>query len=139
MNELKVEVESQAMTESQMEVETNSSSQESLPKPQAMYRCKKCRRIVAIEENIVPHEPGKGEECFAWKKRSGNYAERVQCSSVFVEPMKWMQNSKPLLYIDVLTVSQQESLHLLTHCFVFLQYMMELLKRSFFVWDVTPG
>ncbi|CAN6912994.1 unnamed protein product [Brassica oleracea] len=92
MTESQMEVESQAMTESQMEVETNSSSQESLPKPQAMYRCKKCRRIVAIEENIVPHEPGKGEECFAWKKRSGNYAERVQCSSIFVEPMKWMQN-----------------------------------------------
>ena len=121
MNELKVEVESKAMTDqSQMEVETDSSALESLSKPQAMYRCKKCRRIVAIEENIVPHEPGKGEECFAWKKRSGNYAERVQCSSIFVEPMKWMQNSKPFaLYIDVLTVSQQESLHLLTHCFVF--------------------
>ncbi|RID78118.1 hypothetical protein BRARA_A00972 [Brassica rapa] len=93
MNELKVEVESKAMTDqSQMEVETDSSALESLSKPQAMYRCKKCRRIVAIEENIVPHEPGKGEECFAWKKRSGNYAERVQCSSIFVEPMKWMQN-----------------------------------------------
>ncbi|KAF8047237.1 hypothetical protein N665_3136s0003 [Sinapis alba] len=91
MTELKIEVESKAMAGSQMEVETNPSSQESLPKPQAMYRCKKCRRIVAIEENIVPHEPGKGEECFAWKKRSGNYAEQVQCSSIFVEPMKWMQ------------------------------------------------
>ncbi|KAL1224794.1 putative inactive dual specificity protein phosphatase-like [Cardamine amara subsp. amara] len=83
------------MTELQMEVETNSSSDESLPKesipkPQVIYRCKKCRRIIAIEENVVPHEPGKGEECFAWKKRSGN-SERVQCSSIFVEPMKWMQ------------------------------------------------
>ncbi|CAL9225958.1 unnamed protein product [Arabidopsis halleri] len=84
------------MSELQMEVEveTNSSLQESIPKPtpkpQVMYRCKKCRRIVAIEENIVPHEPGKGEECFAWKKRSGN-SELVQCSSIFVEPMKWMQ------------------------------------------------
>ncbi|ESQ55537.1 hypothetical protein EUTSA_v10027050mg, partial [Eutrema salsugineum] len=80
----------EAMTELQMEVETNSSSQEPIPKPQVMYRCKKCRRIVAIEENIVPHERGKGEECFAWKKRSGN-SEQVQCSSIFVEPMKWMQ------------------------------------------------
>ncbi|VVB12569.1 unnamed protein product [Arabis nemorensis] len=81
----------EAMTELQMEVETdNSSSKESLPKPQLIYRCKKCRRIVAIEENIVPHEPGKGEQCFAWKKRSGN-SEQVQCSSIFVEPMKWMQ------------------------------------------------
>lgn len=88
------------MTELKMEVETNSSSEESLPKesipkPQVIYRCKKCRRIVAIEENVVPHEPGKGEECFAWKKRSGN-SEQVQCSSVFVEPMKWMQSSEDL-------------------------------------------
>ncbi|XP_010434513.2 PREDICTED: probable inactive dual specificity protein phosphatase-like At4g18593 [Camelina sativa] len=81
-----------AMTEVQMEmeIETNSSLQESVPKPQVIYRCKKCRRIVAVEENVVPHEPGKGEECFAWKKRSGN-PEHVQCSSIFVEPMKWMQ------------------------------------------------
>ncbi|XP_010496246.1 PREDICTED: probable inactive dual specificity protein phosphatase-like At4g18593 isoform X2 [Camelina sativa] len=81
------------MTEVQMEmeVETNSSLQESaVPKPQVIYRCKKCRRIVAVEENVVQHEPGKGEECFAWKKRSGN-PEQVQCSSIFVEPMKWMQ------------------------------------------------
>lgn len=89
------------MTELQMEVETdNSSSKDSLPKPQLMYRCKKCRRIVAIEENIVPHERGKGEQCFAWKKRSGN-SEQVQCSSIFVEPMKWMQTSEILtLYLN---------------------------------------
>uniref|UniRef100_A0A1J3DZ87 Putative inactive dual specificity protein phosphatase-like n=1 Tax=Noccaea caerulescens TaxID=107243 RepID=A0A1J3DZ87_NOCCA len=77
----------EAMTDLHMEVETTNPC---IPKPQFMYRCKKCRRIVAIEENIVPHEPGKGEECFAWKKRSGN-SEQVQCSSIFVEPMKWMQ------------------------------------------------
>lgn len=114
------------MSELQMEVEveTNSSLQESIPKPtpkpQVMYRCKKCRRIVAIEENIVPHEPGKGEECFAWKKRSGN-SEQVQCSSIFVEPMKWMQTSENLLKSSLLYiekchyVSQQESLQFLSN------------------------
>ncbi|KAL0716863.1 hypothetical protein Bca4012_066185 [Brassica carinata] len=78
MTEFQMGVENKAVTELQEEeVETNSSSQESLPKPQVMYRCRKCRRIVAIEENIAPHEPGRGEECFAWKKRSGN-----ECSAL---------------------------------------------------------
>lgn len=67
-----------------------------IPKPQLIYRCKKCRRIVASEENIVPHERGKGEECFKWKKRSGDCwaKEQPECSSIFVEPMKWMQTGE---------------------------------------------
>ncbi|KAL0679323.1 hypothetical protein Bca4012_007304 [Brassica carinata] len=62
MTEFHMEVESsKPVIELQVEeAETNSSSQESLPEPQVMYRCRKCRRIVAIEDNIVPHKPGKG-------------------------------------------------------------------------------
>ncbi|XP_009608955.1 probable inactive dual specificity protein phosphatase-like At4g18593 [Nicotiana tomentosiformis] len=62
-------------------------------KPQVIYRCKKCRRIVASAEQVVPHEPGEGQKCFKWKKRSNNPwdQEAPQCSSIFVEPMKWMQ------------------------------------------------
>ncbi|XP_021596765.1 probable inactive dual specificity protein phosphatase-like At4g18593 [Manihot esculenta] len=62
-------------------------------RPQVIYRCKKCRRIVASAENIVSHERGKGEQCFKWKKRSGDLLEKepAECSSIFVEPMKWMQ------------------------------------------------
>ncbi|CAL1388316.1 unnamed protein product [Linum trigynum] len=60
-----------------------------------VYRCKKCRRIVASDDNIVLHERGKGQESFKWKKRSGGTIEKtptaVECSSIFVEPMKWMQ------------------------------------------------
>ncbi|GAV81924.1 hypothetical protein CFOL_v3_25377 [Cephalotus follicularis] len=56
-----------------------------------MYCCKKCRRIVAAEENIVPHEGGKGEQCFKYKKRSCGI-ESAECSSIFVEPMKWMES-----------------------------------------------
>ncbi|XP_021294879.1 probable inactive dual specificity protein phosphatase-like At4g18593 [Herrania umbratica] len=63
---------------------------EAVQKPKVIYRCKKCRRIVASEESIVPHERGKGEQCFKWRKRSGE-KEPTQCSSVFVEPLKWMQ------------------------------------------------
>jgi len=60
-----------------------------------IYRCKKCRRIVASEENIVSHERGKGESSFKWKKRSSEAWEAekqpVDCTSIFVEPMKWME------------------------------------------------
>ena len=38
--------------------EANSSDLEPNPKPQVVYRCKKCRRIVAAQENIVPHKRG---------------------------------------------------------------------------------
>ncbi|XP_022715768.1 probable inactive dual specificity protein phosphatase-like At4g18593 [Durio zibethinus] len=73
----------------------NNPNSEAVRKPQLIYRCKKCRRIVASEESIVPHELGKGEQCFKWKKRSGDKLgeekEPTQCSSIFVEPLKWMQ------------------------------------------------
>lgn len=69
-----------------------SDSAEHVPKPQAIYRCKKCRRLVASEENIVPHEQGKGEQCFKRKKRSEMENEPAECSSLFVESMKWMQS-----------------------------------------------
>ncbi|XP_043687376.1 probable inactive dual specificity protein phosphatase-like At4g18593 isoform X2 [Telopea speciosissima] len=63
--------------------------------PKLIFRCKKCRRIVAAQENVVIHERGEGEICFKWKKRSGDPGERdkepPECSSIFVEPMKWMQ------------------------------------------------
>ncbi|KAF2303049.1 hypothetical protein GH714_012944 [Hevea brasiliensis] len=78
---------------SEPETAANNSNLDSLPKPQVIYRCKKCRRLVASAENIVSHERGKGEQCFKWKKRSGDPFERepAECSSIFVEPMKGMQ------------------------------------------------
>eukprot|EP00262_Sarcandra_glabra_P003764 TRINITY_DN1454_c0_g1_i1.p1 TRINITY_DN1454_c0_g1~~TRINITY_DN1454_c0_g1_i1.p1 ORF type:complete len:367 (-),score=39.54 TRINITY_DN1454_c0_g1_i1:507-1607(-) len=58
------------------------------------YRCKKCRRVVAVQENVIGHTPGEGETCFEWQKRkSGNPFNRpdeLECSSIFVEPLKWM-------------------------------------------------
>lgn len=56
------------------------------------YRCKKCRRVVAVQENVVEHIPGEGETSFEWHKRkSGNpFNKSDECSSVFVEPLKWM-------------------------------------------------
>ncbi|XP_057522675.1 probable inactive dual specificity protein phosphatase-like At4g18593 [Amaranthus tricolor] len=70
---------------------TETSCSESSPevKPaekQLIYRCKKCRRIVASEENIVQHEQGKG-----WIKWGAESNPAPECTAIFVEPMKWMQ------------------------------------------------
>ena len=79
----------------------NNSDSVSDPIPQVIYRCKKCRRIVASQEHITTHERGEGQKCFKWKKRSGDPWEMdkkpPECSSIFVEPMKWMESglSKP--------------------------------------------
>ncbi|KAG8372139.1 hypothetical protein BUALT_Bualt12G0035300 [Buddleja alternifolia] len=62
--------------------------------PTRTYRCKKCRRLVALQENVLDHVPGEGETCFEWhKRRSGNPFNRSdenECSSIFVEPLRWM-------------------------------------------------
>ncbi|PRQ56568.1 putative phosphoric monoester hydrolase [Rosa chinensis] len=57
------------------------------------FRCKKCRRLVAVQDNVVDHIPGQGETSFEWlKRKSSNYNnfEDSECSSIFVEPLKWM-------------------------------------------------
>lgn len=58
------------------------------------YRCKKCRRVVALQENVVSHVPREGEACFDWNKRRYSRpfspSDENECSSLFVEPMKWM-------------------------------------------------
>nr|POE64590.1 dual specificity protein phosphatase 12 [Quercus suber] len=58
------------------------------------YRCKKCRRVVALQENVVDHIPGEGETSFEWRKRKSgnpyNKSEESECSSIFVEPLQWM-------------------------------------------------
>ncbi|XP_057467729.1 uncharacterized protein LOC130757100 [Actinidia eriantha] len=58
------------------------------------YRCKKCRRVVALQENVVDHIPGEGETSFEWHKRKSgnpfNKYDETECSSIFVEPLRWM-------------------------------------------------
>jgi hypothetical protein len=71
----------------------------------------------------------------------------VQCSSIFVEPMKWMQTSEKLwqkhftLYRNFLYVSHNKNLcsffFMIFYIIWLLQYMMEWWKRSFYVLDVT--
>ncbi|KAH7856639.1 hypothetical protein Vadar_003838 [Vaccinium darrowii] len=53
---------------------------------------------IRIKNSIkaVPHERGKGKKCFKWRKRGSDPweadKEPPQCSSIFVEPMKWMES-----------------------------------------------
>ncbi|KAJ3686283.1 hypothetical protein LUZ61_015447 [Rhynchospora tenuis] len=80
--------------EPQSSTEIRKLEMESSPgeKPKVIYRCKKCRRIVASEELVVPHEQGEGEKCFKWQDRDTNWSEKKpQCTAIFVQPMKWMQ------------------------------------------------
>lgn len=61
--------------------------------PYPAYRCKKCRRVVALQQNVLDHLPGEGETSFEWqKRRSGNPFAKPdeECSSIFVEPLRWM-------------------------------------------------
>lgn len=72
------------------DVETSGQA-EVIPSP--AYRCKKCRRVVALQQNVVDHLPGEGETSFQWhKRRSGNPFNKPddECSSIFVEPLRWM-------------------------------------------------
>ncbi|KAJ7523775.1 hypothetical protein O6H91_18G062500 [Diphasiastrum complanatum] len=60
----------------------------------SFYRCKKCRRILASQENVLNHSPGVGQEAFKWRKRGQSSKDEMsatQCSSIFVEPMRWMK------------------------------------------------
>ncbi|XP_047151911.1 dual specificity protein phosphatase 12-like [Vigna umbellata] len=59
------------------------------------YRCRKCRRLVALHEHVIDHVPGEGETAFGWNKRRGgnpfNKSKESDCSSIFIEPLRWMK------------------------------------------------
>lgn len=74
---------------------TGAGSQKEEVIPTAAFRCKKCRRVVALQENVVSHTPGEGESSFEWhRRRSGNTFNKYnefECTSIFVEPLRWMK------------------------------------------------
>lgn len=66
------------------------------------FRCKKCRRIVALQDNVVDHIPGEGGKSFEWRKRkSSNLSEDSECPSIFVEPLRWMTAGNCAILITV--------------------------------------
>ncbi|KAJ2161895.1 tyrosine protein phosphatase yvh1 [Coemansia sp. RSA 552] len=61
-------------------------------------RCKKCRRALVTDANILEHSAGAGQVEFSYKKRDTNgtvtphaFPQQRACSSLFVEPMEWME------------------------------------------------
>eukprot|EP00249_Psilotum_nudum_P019208 c27142_g1_i2 orf=166-816(+) len=67
--------------------------QHSQERHSASYRCKRCRRILAVESNVLLHSPGKGDVSFRRKKRDKSLFDEERepgCTSIFVEPMQWM-------------------------------------------------
>ncbi|XP_024362747.1 uncharacterized protein [Physcomitrium patens] len=60
----------------------------------ALYSCKKCKRVVACQENVISHGPASGESPSRWRRRGarrwGGDHDDPACTSIFVEPMQWM-------------------------------------------------
>ncbi|XP_076958229.1 uncharacterized protein LOC143633900 [Bidens hawaiensis] len=83
------------LTKKEASILTETTSQkEIIPTP--AFRCKKCRRIVALKDNVINHIPGEGESSFEWHKRNNRnsynkYGDELECTSVFVEPLRWMK------------------------------------------------
>ncbi|KAI9271728.1 protein-tyrosine phosphatase-like protein [Phascolomyces articulosus] len=83
---------------------------------QLIVRCKKCRYVLVNKEHILDHEPGKGQQAFAYTKRNTDIQSSTpssavspdihqqplnpllarlgtsnnNCSSYFIEPMEWI-------------------------------------------------
>ncbi|KAL4420279.1 hypothetical protein ABPG77_005619 [Micractinium sp. CCAP 211/92] len=63
-----------------------------------LYRCRKCRCLVATAHNVVETEQGPGAAAFSWRKRDKQQRLAVDAGgggggeegSLFVEPLRWM-------------------------------------------------
>lgn len=107
------------------------------------YRCKKCRRLVALQENVVDHIPGEGETSFDWHKRKSgnpfNKSEEPECSSIFVEPLRWMTGGKSFSFVTSFVSSTCVIIHMcsLTSCIkltVLLECTIDFLDCCYFLW-----
>ncbi|CAM0956055.1 unnamed protein product [Alopecurus aequalis] len=71
-------------------VETKANPEKQTSNPaNVIYRCKKCRRMVATQEYVVTHKVGSGESRFYRHKTNDKGPECTP--AIFVEPMKWME------------------------------------------------
>ncbi|KAG1051977.1 hypothetical protein G6F43_005852 [Rhizopus delemar] len=95
-----------------------SGSNNNSKKPLKTLRCRKCRRLLVGGENVIDHEPGKGQMSFSYHKRNADInattattttsepvetnkalnpllaslaAKNNTCSSHFIEPMQWLE------------------------------------------------
>ncbi|XP_010489972.1 PREDICTED: dual specificity protein phosphatase 12-like [Camelina sativa] len=61
------------------------------------YHCKKCKRILLFQEQVIDHTPGEADSEFddmfknmIGEVRNKNPDDPKQCTSIFVEPIEWM-------------------------------------------------
>ncbi|XP_010489973.1 PREDICTED: dual specificity protein phosphatase 12-like [Camelina sativa] len=61
------------------------------------YHCKKCKRILFFQEQVIDHTPGEADSEFddmfknmIGEVRNKNPGDPNQCTSIFVEPIVWM-------------------------------------------------
>jgi dual specificity phosphatase 12 len=78
--------------------ESDVNREKQAPDPGIIYRCKKCRRMLATQEFVVTHEVGAGGKSFNRGKQSDDDDKQTECPCIFVEPMKWMQTGKFSIY-----------------------------------------
>ncbi|TVU33283.1 hypothetical protein EJB05_25076 [Eragrostis curvula] len=74
--------------------ETEVAPEKQIAHPGVIYRCKRCRQMVATQEYVVTHEVGRGDGKFGTRKKldADEDDKKPECSlCIFVEPMKWMQ------------------------------------------------
>jgi dual specificity phosphatase 12 len=74
-----------------------------------IYKCRKCRRGLFRDMNVLQHELGEGQESFKWSKRDEvltpptssaslhqthtpltTPSSSAECTSLFIEPIEWM-------------------------------------------------
>ncbi|XP_018428690.1 PREDICTED: dual specificity protein phosphatase 12 [Nanorana parkeri] len=61
---------------------------------EVLYRCRKCRRSLFRAGSILDHSLGAGPVAFAHKKLAIlNSSDSAKCTSHFVEPVQWMEES----------------------------------------------
>lgn len=65
--------------------------------PPTLYRCRKCRSLVATSRNIIEVDSKSKQEAFSWRKRqkevglvASSVGEEAPSGDIFVEPLKWM-------------------------------------------------
>jgi len=58
------------------------------------FKCKKCRRACFLPAAIIPHEKGESGKLFynKTKRRTKDREVKAVCSSLFLEPMQWMEH-----------------------------------------------
>ncbi|XP_022085266.1 dual specificity protein phosphatase 12-like isoform X2 [Acanthaster planci] len=67
------------------------------------YKCRRCRRAIFLDLSVLSHITGEGQRSFQWHKQSHPLSQGVSsppsdtmdpsasCTSLFVEPVKWME------------------------------------------------